>query len=109
MAQGKGCQAEFGSLAELRSQNSEFNKSEVVGISRVEYQRGGSYTEKELQKSWGGPLDSAAKGSGSCKLINSRAITRLRDIHVPSSLSRESFHRYQDIQDFNLDPRRDIL
>lgn len=65
MAQGKGCQAEFGSLAELRSQNSEFNKSEVVGISRVEYQRGGSYTEKELQKSWGGvPLILLPKAVG---------------------------------------------
>ena len=109
MAQGKGCEAEFGSLAELRSQNSEFNKSEVVGISRVECQRGGSYTEKELQNSWGGPLDSAAEGCGSCKLINSRAIIRLREIHVPSGLSRGSFQRYQDIQDFNLDPKRDIL
>lgn len=51
-----------------------------AGISRAEYQKGGSYTEKLLQKS-GGPLDSVAQCYGSYKR-NSRAITRLGDSQV---------------------------
>lgn len=106
LTQGKECQAECSSLAESRSQYSEFSKSEVTGIRRLE-KRGRSYTEKELQKSWKWRGESpwlCCECYGICKLINCRASTRLGDIHVPSSLSRE-LHRHQEIQDFNLDAK----